>query len=87
MLSDDQIEEVRAFFTSPTGIAVFQQLQATQVASWMTSHDTKEREECWRLLQAVLQLEAALRDAEAMKKLTQRTQDRRAVYGTRTAGV
>jgi hypothetical protein len=86
VLSDDQIEVVKQFFTSPAGEAIFQQVQATCIARWMGAQVTEEREECWRQLQATLQLQSALRDAEATKKLTRHTQERR-VYGTRTTGV
>jgi hypothetical protein len=86
MLNDDQIEEVRAFINSPTGEAVFQQMQASTIAQWMCAETPDGREECWRMLQAILALQNTLRDAEAMKRLTQRTQERR-VYGTRTTGV
>jgi hypothetical protein len=77
VLSDDQIEEVRAFMTSPTGEVVFQQVQATYIAQWMGAGSTNEREECWRMLQATVALHTMLRDAEAMKRLTQRAQERR----------
>ena len=86
MLNDDQIEEVRAFITSPTGTTIFAQLQANLIAEWIGAETTEKREECWRGLQAVQQLQTMLSNAEPMKRMTQRNQERR-VYGTRTPGV
>lgn len=80
MLNEEQLEEIRQFFSGPTGEALFAQLQAGVVAEWMGVQDLAERERCWSDLQAVNRLQATLRDATAMKRLTQRSVRR--VYTT-----
>jgi len=81
MLSDEQIEEVRTFFASEAARAMFQTLEASCIAEWINGEDTNAREETWRMLQAVVRLLNVLRDAPAMKRLTQRAQERRSVQG------
>jgi hypothetical protein len=79
MLDDEQIERIRSFFASPTGIVLFEQLKASVIAEWMCSEppELQLREDSFHTLQAILRLEAMLRDAPAMKRMTQRVQERR----------
>jgi hypothetical protein len=79
MLDDEQIERIRSFFESPTGTAMFEQLKASVIAEWMCSAppELQLREDSFHMLQAILRLEATLRDAPAMKRMTQRNQERR----------
>jgi hypothetical protein len=77
MLNEEQIEEVRQFFSSPTAVLIFQQLEQNLATDWMTTSDLAGREQLWQEGQAMARLFAVLRDASAMKKLTQRNQDRR----------
>ena len=77
ILSDEQVETVRRFFMSEAADVLFQHLEQGLVTNWINSQAIEEREECWRTLQALLQLKFSLRDAAAMKTLTQRAQERR----------
>lgn len=81
MLSEEQLEEIRQFFTSPTADLVFQKLQAGTIADWTIAENLVDRERCWLDLQALQRLQTMLRDATAMKRLDQRSQERK-VYTT-----
>jgi len=85
-LSAEQIQEVRQFFESPTADLLFQHLETGLISDWINGQEVVDREECWCGLQAVLRLKFMLRDAAAMKRLTERAQERR-IYATRTEGV
>jgi hypothetical protein len=74
MLNDEQIEEIRQFCGSPTCVLLFDGIEASIMAKWIIAKTPADREECWQELQACLRLQAALRDAGAMKRLTQRSQ-------------
>ena len=80
-LSDDQLEEVRVFFDSDAAAALFTLLEGGCLADWIAATDTDQREECWRRFQTITQLKVSLRDATAMKRLTERAQGAR-VYRT-----
>jgi len=77
LLSEEQIEEVRTFFESEAGKAMFATLEASCLATWINASDTTAREECWHMFQVIGQLQSVLRDAPAMKRLSQRAQERR----------
>ena len=77
MLSDEQLEEVRFFFESDAGKAMFAMLEASCMAEWISASDTAVREECWQRFQVISRLQSVLRDAPAMKRLSQRAQERR----------
>jgi hypothetical protein len=78
-LSDDELQYIKEFFQSPTAAALFQQMQAGLIADWINTQDLTSRELIWVDLQALLRLQASLRDAPGNKRLTQRTQ---AIYQT-----
>jgi hypothetical protein len=73
-LSDDELQYIKEFFQSPTGTALFETMQAGLIARWINTQDFTSRELIWGDLQAVLRLQVTLRDAPAMKRLTQRSQ-------------
>jgi len=79
MLSEDQLSEVRSFFESPTGQAMFATMETAIIAEWINASSAEHREECWRMFQALGRLHGTLRDAPAMKRLSERAQERRAV--------
>jgi hypothetical protein len=56
---------------------LFTNLENGVISDWVNSGDSTAREELWRLLQVILQLKVTLRDAAAMKRLTERAQERR----------
>ena len=74
-LSDDQLLEVRDFFSGAAASLMFQRLEAEAMADWIMATDTTRREACWHRVQALLELQAKLRDARADKRLTQRSQN------------
>jgi len=80
-LSDEQLEQIREFMLLDAAEILFTQMEAGVMADWITSDDPVQREDCWRRLQAILQFKNTLRDAAAMKRLTERAQERR-VYQT-----
>jgi hypothetical protein len=78
-LSDDELQYIREFFQSPTAEALFAEMQDGLVNDWINTQDLTSRELIWSDLQALLRLKVSLRDAPAMKRLTQHTQ---AIYQT-----
>jgi len=76
-LDGEQIEFIREFFTSPVAEQLFAQLEGGVVNDWVNCQDAAEREHLWRMLQVILLLKFTLRDAAAMKRLTERAQERR----------
>jgi len=76
-LDGEQIEYVREFFSSQTAELLFGQLEGGVINDWANCQDANERENLWRMLQAILLLKFSLRDAAAMKRLTERAQERR----------
>ena len=76
-LSAEHLETIREFMLSEAAELVFGMMEAGIINDWVNCHDPAERETCWRNLQAVLLLKFYLRDAAAMKRLTERTQERR----------
>jgi hypothetical protein len=80
-LSDDQLEQIREFMLLDAAEILFTQMEAGVIADWITCEDPVARDNCWRSLQAILQLKNSLRDAAPNKKLTERAQERR-VYQT-----
>jgi hypothetical protein len=76
-LSDDQIAEIRQFFSSDTAELVFGRIETGMVNDWIECQDASGREHHWRMLQAILLLKYSLRDAATMKRMTQRNQERR----------
>jgi len=85
-LSDEQLEQVREFFTSAAASILWQRLEAGTMADWVLAETSEAREKCWHALHAILQLQATLRDATAMKHLDGRAQAARTApgYGTRS---
>ena len=80
-LSAEHIEEIRSFMAGDAAEILFTQIEAGVMADWITCDDPVGRDNCWRSLQAILHLKNSLRDAAAMKRLTERAQERR-VYQT-----
>jgi len=80
-LTAEQIEIVREFFTSEVADQLFQAMEHGLIGDWINATEIEDREHAWHMVQAVLQLKFSLRDAAAMKKLTERAQERR-VYQT-----
>jgi hypothetical protein len=80
-LNPDQLEEIRRFIASEAAELLFTQLEAGVIADWINCPDPVDREGHWRELQAILRLKSSLRDSAAMKRLTERAQERR-VYQT-----
>jgi hypothetical protein len=76
-LSDEQLEQIREFMVSAAAELLFTQIESGVMADWITCDDPVGRDNCWRSLQAILQLKNSLRDAAAMKRLTERAQERR----------
>jgi hypothetical protein len=76
-LSAEQLEQIREFMVGDAAEALFTQIEAGTIADWIICGDPVDRETCWRNLQAILRLKNSLRDAAAMKKLTERSQERR----------
>jgi hypothetical protein len=74
-LNDKQLERIREFFTSDDATLLWQRLEAQIMADWLVAPTPAEREKHWYEIQAVLQLQATLRDATAMKRLDQRSQN------------
>jgi len=77
-LTDQQIEQCLDFFRSDTASVLFQQIEAGTMADWLTCETPVGREAHWHEMQAILRLQASLRDAAAMKRLTERAQAQRA---------
>lgn len=73
VMSDDELEYVREFMNSAPGRRVFADIEAGLTSEWRDCTDAAQREHLWRMLQAVLLLQATLRDAEANKRLTLRS--------------
>jgi len=73
-LNDEQREQVREFFASDAAKLLFARLEAEVLATWSVAQNATEREQCWFKVQAVLDLQAKLRDAPADKRLTERSQ-------------
>ena len=82
--TEEQLERVREFFNSDASAALWRQLEAQIMADWLVSEDPVRRERCWYEMQAVLHLQAKLRDATANTRLSQRAQNVRAT-NARTA--
>jgi hypothetical protein len=80
-LSSEQIEEIRAFCLSPAAELLFEQLESGAVADWINCPEPVGRETHWHIVQAILRLKAQLRDSAAMKRLSDRIQERR-TYAT-----
>lgn len=77
-LTDEQLERVREFFNSDASALLWRQLETKIMADWLLAEDPAKRERCWYEIQAVLQLQATLRDAKANTRLDQRAQNIRA---------
>ena len=77
-LTDEQLERVREFFSSDASALLWQRLEAEIIAAWVVGSTPEFREKCWHELNAVLQLQAKLRDAKANTRLDQRAQNVRA---------
>ena len=77
VLNAEQIEQIREFMHSEAADLLFTSLESGAVSDWINCTEPVGREECWRSLQAILQLKFALRDSAAMKRLTERAQERR----------
>ena len=73
-LNDEQLERVREFFASDAAKLLFDRLETEVLAAWLVAQNVTEREQCWFRVQAVLELQAKLRDAPADKRLTERSQ-------------
>jgi len=73
-LTAEQIEVVRKFYTSEAAEALFTTMEHNLITDWINQPDSGEREKLWHQVQAVLELKFSLRDAAAMKKLTERDQ-------------
>jgi hypothetical protein len=82
-LTDEQLERVREFFSSDASALLWQRLEAEIMANWLMADDSAKREKCWYQMEALLQLQAKLRDAQANTRLSQRSQNIRAT-NTRT---
>ena len=80
-LSDEQLEQIREFMQLDAAEILFTQMEAGVKDDWEACDQPAGREDCWLRLQAILQLKYFLRDAAAMKRLTERAQERR-VYQT-----
>jgi len=76
-LSAEQLEEIRTFMLSEAAELLFTQMEAGVIADWIGATAPSDREDHWMRLQMILRLKAYLRDAAAMKKLTDRNQERR----------
>jgi hypothetical protein len=76
-LSDEHIERVEKFFESDAAEALWTQLEAGVIADWINATEAVDREDLWRRLQVILQLKIFLRDSAAMKRLSERAQERR----------
>jgi hypothetical protein len=74
-LTDEQLERVREFVTSDAAVLLWQRLETEIVTAWISGSTPEFREKCWFELQAVLQLQAKLRDARANTRLSQRAQN------------
>jgi hypothetical protein len=83
-LTDEQLERVREFFASDASALLWRQLEAEIMANWLLAEDPAKREKCWHEIQAVLQLQAKLRDATPNTRLSQRSQNIRET-NTRTS--
>jgi hypothetical protein len=83
-LTDDQVFEVREFFSGAAASLIFQRLEAEVLSDWIMSQSTADREQHWHKLQAILELQAKLRDAGADKRLTQRSQNARATNAVKS---
>jgi hypothetical protein len=86
VLNDEQLDEIRTFCESPTAMVLFALLRGGVIADWTTAKSTLDREDSWRMYQAIERLEAMLRDAPAMKRLNEKAQAGR-VYRSTTTGV
>lgn len=76
-LSGEQLEEIRTFMLSEAAELLFTTMEHGVISDWINCADAANRDECWRTLQSILHLKFSLRDAAAMKKLTDRNQERR----------
>ena len=74
-LTEDELAEVRRFFGSQACHKLWESFEAQIMAKWLIATDTTSREECWLKLQAVLSLQAILRDATANTRLDQRAKE------------
>lgn len=85
-LNEEQLQQVQEFFASDTATLLWQRLEANMLADWILAETTEAREASWYAVQAILQLQATLRDATAMKRLDARAQNARTPpgYGTRS---
>ena len=72
MLTEDQLREIRDFYNSAAGQAVFNELETGLMQDWSTTTDLASREQLWNDMQALRRLQAGLRDATANMRLTQR---------------
>lgn len=77
-LTEEQLDTVREFFASAASVLLWQQLEAQIIADWVGATTTEAREKHWHELNAVLQLQAKLRDATPNTRLNQRSQNARA---------
>jgi hypothetical protein len=77
MLTDEHVFEINEFFNGPAWGELYARIQSACIAEWLGSHDPADREECWRQMQAVMTLHAALKNAPATKQMDQRNQQRR----------
>jgi hypothetical protein len=79
-LNAEQCEEIRRFFAGAAARVLFEQLRHGWVSDWLAADNVEDREECWRFIHCVQQLEALLRDAAPNKTLNERSQGKRRVY-------
>jgi len=79
-LTEEDIHTVRDFFTSGAAERLFTAMEHGIMTDWVNADNPVLREECWHRLQSILQLKFELRDAAAMKKLTERSVQGRRVY-------
>ena len=75
-LTEEQLKEIRDFYNGAASQALFEELESGLMTDWATTTDLASREQLWQDVQALRRLQAGLRDATAMKRMTRRNQER-----------
>ena len=73
-ISEEQLREIHNFYSSAASQALFDEMEAGLMRDWSITTDLVSREQLWTDMQALRRLQVGLRDATAMKRMTQRAQ-------------
>lgn len=76
MPTEEQLKEIHEFYNGDASKTLFLFMEAMLMQDWSTTTDLASREDLWQQVRALRALQASLRDATAMKRLTQRAQER-----------